>query len=158
AEATESAKVAFDEAGKARRSEAQAVQARRAAREGQWRSMLNEAQALSLTRWPGQRFAAPAKLPAALVLAREQGLTAADRLAFRNVALGCLTLPDVQELKVWKAFPDRAGWRWSWDFDAALATFAYSDGQGNVTVQRVAGGQPLATIPGKGTRQDVRLS
>src|SRR5262249_61212524 len=86
-----------------RAKEAEANKSGREAREGQWRSMLNEARALSLTRRPGQCFGALARLREALALAREEGLTEADQLAFRNVAIACFALPDVETVRSWPA-------------------------------------------------------
>jgi serine/threonine protein kinase/WD40 repeat protein/Tfp pilus assembly protein PilF len=128
------------------------------AREQLWRSKLAQARAQSLARRPGQRVEALATLREALAVARETGLTDKDRLAFRNVAIGCLTLPDLVEEKVWEALPDRVHSSLPWNIDAELKTYARSDARGTVTVHRIADDRCLATIAGPGEGIYVRLS
>jgi hypothetical protein len=142
---------------RAQGAEAEARQAEADAREQLWRSKLAEARSRSLTRRPGQRVEALATLREALAIARETGLSDKDRLAFRNVAIGCLTLPDVVEEKVWEGLPGRSH-SVSWSFDAELKTYARSDPHGTVTMHRVADDRCLATIAGPGERVAVVLS
>jgi len=74
-------------------------QARQAEREGKrklFASYVSEADAIRMSRRPGQRFGSLRRIRDALEVAREVGLSETDRLRLRNIALAALCLPDIE--------------------------------------------------------------
>jgi prepilin-type N-terminal cleavage/methylation domain-containing protein len=69
-------------------------------------SYLAEADAKRMSRRPGQRFGALARIHDAMELAREVGLTDETRLRARNIAIAALCLPDLQPGREWSVGDD----------------------------------------------------
>jgi serine/threonine protein kinase len=84
-------------------------QAREAEREGKrklFESYVSEADATRISGQVGQRFGTLGRISDALALSQEIGLTDADRLRLRNIAIAALCLPDAETGLEWPAGPD----------------------------------------------------
>jgi serine/threonine protein kinase len=85
-------------------------EAREAQREGKrqlFASYASEADAIRMSRRPGQRFGALDRIRKALKVGSEIGLSDEDRVRLRNIAVAALCLPDVEPELEWPAGPDK---------------------------------------------------
>src|SRR5262249_4009991 len=83
-------------------------EAREAQHEGKrklFESYVSEADAVRMSRRPGQRFGALRRVRDALAVAEEVGLRDEDRVRLRNIAVAALCLPDVEPGLEWAAGP-----------------------------------------------------
>ena len=114
-------------------------QARRAelgAVEKLWQSYLDRARANRLSGRAGQRFDSLESL------ARAAEIRPAPEL--RDEAIACLALADLRIVREWDGYPDL---NTGVDFDARLERYARSDGDGNVSVRRVADDSEILRLP-----------
>jgi serine/threonine protein kinase/WD40 repeat protein len=107
-------------------------------------ALVAKARGTRLSRRPGQRFDSLATLDQATRLARELNLPEQDFLDLRNEVIACLALPDLGVAKEWDGWPDGTT---HLTFDARLERYARTDGQGNVTVRRVADDAEICHFP-----------
>jgi WD40 repeat protein/tetratricopeptide (TPR) repeat protein len=85
-------------------------QAQSAEREGKHKlleSYISEADAKRMSGRSGQRFGALRRIRDALALSQEIGLSDADKLRLRNIAIAALCLPDAEVGPEWPAGPDQ---------------------------------------------------
>jgi WD40 repeat protein len=124
---------------------------RKAQREIKIRSHLNQARALRYSGEVGQRFKSLEELAKAAQLEPSPEL----RLELRNEAVAALALPDLRQFKILSDWPlaRRAV------PDANFERYARVDGQGNVSVRRLADDREIVAIPASGTaiNRDVGL-
>jgi WD40 repeat protein/serine/threonine protein kinase len=114
--------------------------ARDAEQEATAKSHLAEARAHRWSGRVGQRFKSLEELAAA---ARVR-----PTLELRNEAIACLALTDLRLARSWDGTP--AGTT-CLTFDAAFERYARSDGQGNISVRRVADDRELVSLTGPGS-------
>src|SRR5439155_782510 len=139
---------------RAEKAEQAEKDARRDARDKLCRSYRAEANARRLSGRPGQRFESLEAMRKAVALARDLELPAERFAEFRDCAIACLALPDVEVVKEWNGYPGGSDWV---DFDPALAHYARSDLRGNVSIRRVADDAEIASLPGSGNRVGLRF-
>ncbi len=92
------------------RADASAVQAqqdRDVARRKLIDSYLSEADAIRMSRRPGQRFGALRRIRDALGVGAEIGLHEDEKVRARNIAIAALCLPDLEPGPQWSSGPDR---------------------------------------------------
>ena len=112
-----------------------ALRAESQTQEKLFESRISEAQALSLSRRPGQRFQSLALLDEAGQLARSLGLPGTRLDAVRSSALAALALPDLYREKRQLGSLEGAAYV---DVDDGLTIYARTDRNGNCTVRRLA--------------------
>ncbi|HKI37161.1 MAG TPA: protein kinase [Gemmataceae bacterium] len=84
--------------------------ARAAEHEGKrklFESYVSEADAIRMSRRPGQRFGTLRRVRDALDVGREIGLRDEDKVRLRNIAVAALCLPDMEPGLEWPAGPDK---------------------------------------------------
>jgi serine/threonine protein kinase/WD40 repeat protein len=114
-------------------------------------SHLSEATARRRSGAGGQRFQCLDEIRQAL-----QWKPSDDwRRKLRIEAIGALALPDLYMARHWAGFPPGTA---TVDFDDRLEIYARTDEQGNCTIGRVAGDQPIAVLRGWGQATNPRLS
>jgi serine/threonine protein kinase/WD40 repeat protein len=116
-----------------------ALDAKREATEKLWDSYLAHARASRWSGRPGRRFDG--------LEALRQAAAIRPDLRLRNEAIALLALPDMRITKDLALPADTSGI----SLDPAFALFARSDGQGNLSVHRVADDGEVARLPGPGT-------
>jgi WD40 repeat protein/serine/threonine protein kinase/Flp pilus assembly protein TadD len=109
-----------------------------------YRSLVQQARASRRSRGIGQRLDSLATLEQATRLARQLRLPEQDFLELRNEVIACLALPDVRVAREWDGWPDGTN---QVHFDDQLERYARVDGQGNVTVRRVADDAEICHFP-----------
>jgi eukaryotic-like serine/threonine-protein kinase len=139
AEQRDVAKKGWDEADRRRVT---AEQSTRQAKRSLYEARLAQARAGRRSGRVGQRFESLKAIREAARLARELKLGESARMDLRNEAIACLALCDVQPLKTWEVQLHQ------WPaFDANSTHNATTDGDGNVSVRRVADDRELALLP-----------
>jgi WD40 repeat protein/Flp pilus assembly protein TadD len=157
-------------------------QAKDAERDGKHKlfaSYASEVNANRFSRRPGQRFASLEAIRKAKALLPELGLSAEEedqrRQQLRNLAIACLTLPDVRLVKEWEGWPQGSVWPpmpwmdkgWEgWPHDGGVSLwvddrmerYARSDQQGSVSVRRVADDQEVYHLAGDGKPVGILLA
>ncbi len=97
---------AVDARKNAKQAENDRDKALKAEREGKrklFESNISEANAIRMSRMQGQRFGALKRIRDALEIGREIGMTDADKLRLRNIAVAALCLPDLEKGTTWAA-------------------------------------------------------
>jgi eukaryotic-like serine/threonine-protein kinase len=121
--------------------------ARRDVDEQLLQSYLDQVRASRHTGRMGQRFASLEAAAKAAGLARSLGLPAGRVLELRNEAIPSLALADLRVLAQWRTETPAIFYP---SFDPQLVHYACSDGDGNVTLRRVADHEVVARLPGPG--------
>jgi serine/threonine protein kinase len=134
---------------------AESEQHRKEADKNLWDAYLAQARAGRMSRRVGQRTDSLEAIRKARALPLPDGHSL-DEL--RNEAASCLVLPDLRPV------PDARPWTWAKSgaagrhvIDARHDRYAVADGQGNVTVRRVADDEELWNLSGYGTPSDTFL-
>ncbi len=130
------------------REKDQALGEHRRAKHRLLEARLAQARASRHGRQAGQRFDSWKALAEASALARELGLGEEQLLQLRDEAVACLALSDLRPVREWQGWPP--GSSSGLAFDGGLRHYARSDGQGNVSVRRVADDRELVPLPGDG--------
>jgi WD40 repeat protein/tetratricopeptide (TPR) repeat protein/tRNA A-37 threonylcarbamoyl transferase component Bud32 len=121
-------------------------------RERLFEALTERAKAGRFSRRVGQRFGSLDAITEAVRLGRELDLPTERFDELRNLAVACLALPDIRLVKEWDGWPE-GSYGLACDDDVRL--YARGDGQGRVSVRRVADDGEVALLPGDGGR--VRL-
>jgi serine/threonine protein kinase/WD40 repeat protein/tetratricopeptide (TPR) repeat protein len=112
---------------------------------------VTEAKYRRYTHRQGQRFDSLKAIRKALRLLPDLDLSQQEkeeqRQLLRDLAIACLTLPDVHTVKEWEGWPKGSHGR---DLDDRGELYARSDSQGNVTVRRIADDHEVLRVPGDG--------
>jgi eukaryotic-like serine/threonine-protein kinase len=112
-----------------------------------FQAKLEQAKASRRSRTIGQRFESWRAVTEAADLARELKMREEHLAELRDEAIACLALADLRPARApWEGLP--AGSSAGVAFDEDLERYARSDGQGNVSVRRVADDVELARLPG----------
>src|SRR5205823_4737348 len=120
-----------------------------------WRGHLLDARASRLSRAPGQRFTALASLRQAVAIARDRGMPPARFDEMRTEAIAALALPDLYVERWWDGWPKGTQ---GLSFASDLETYARTEGDGTVSVRRVADDAELHHLPALGGPAIVQLS
>jgi serine/threonine protein kinase/WD40 repeat protein len=108
---------------------------------------LAEARASRLSRRVGQRFDSLEALREAVQLAKSLQMGSDQLYQLRTEAIACLALPDLRPVQnEWEGWPAGSSGEIGWDVN--LEHYARSDGEGNISVRRVADDKQLALLPG----------
>jgi WD40 repeat protein len=123
---------------------------------------LSYAQANRRSGEAGRRFASLQALGEAAPLGRALGLGHNALLALRNEAIACLALVDLRLDHKWEGYPPGSTLT-GIAFDSEKERYARVDGNGHITVRRLADNQELVTIrdtqaPANGRQPDWRMS
>jgi WD40 repeat protein len=146
-------------ASRLRREALRAEAAEGDALEKLYQSSVARARAGHFSRRVGQRFDSLKAIREAASLLPRLGLEEKEvqrrRAELRNLAVACLALPDVRLVKEWEGWPNGSH---HLDFDGEARHCARSDGQGNVSVRRLADDEEVARLEGNGRPARFRLS
>src|SRR5262249_12988723 len=116
-----------------------------------YQGYITEAKYRRYSRRQGQRFDSLEAIRKAIRLLPELDLSDREReeqrQLLRDLAISCLTLPDVRTVKEWQGWPEGSC---CLDLDAQAELYARSDQQGNVTVRRVADDDEVLRLDGDG--------
>jgi serine/threonine protein kinase/WD40 repeat protein len=135
-----------DALGQAQEDRDKAREAERERKKQLFESLVAEAKAQRFSGRLGQRFGTLKSIHKAAALARELGMPAATFDELRNLAISALALPDLHLIKEWDGWP--VGSR-GIVFDDTLKRYARLDGEGNITVRRVADDVEIARRTGE---------
>jgi tRNA A-37 threonylcarbamoyl transferase component Bud32/WD40 repeat protein len=120
-----------------------------------WRGHLLDARASHLSRASGQRFAALASLRQAVTIARDRGMPPERFDEMRSEAIAALALPDLYVERWWDGWPKGTqGLSFAGDQDI----YARAEGDGTVSVRRVADDREFRRLPALGGPICVLLS
>jgi serine/threonine protein kinase/WD40 repeat protein/tetratricopeptide (TPR) repeat protein len=116
-----------------------------------YQGFVTEATYRRYSRRQGQRFDSLEAIRQALRLLPELDLSDADkekqRDTLRDLAISCLTLPDVRVAKEWDGWPEGSN---GLAFDERQELYARADKQGNITIRRLADDREVYAIAGDG--------
>ncbi len=114
-------------------------------------SYVSEVNANRFSRRLGQRFGSLEVIRKAKALLPELGLAGEEeeqrRQQLRNLAIACLTLPDVRLVREWEGWPQGST---GISVDDRMERYARSDQQGNISVRRIADDREVYRLAGDG--------
>jgi WD40 repeat protein len=123
-------------------------QAESRAGEELWQSLLARARAGRFSRRAGQRFASLDALAQAARMATDRRMPAERIDKLRNESIAAMALPDIRT-RTWPGWP--AGSH-GLSVNGARGLYARSDVRGNVSVRRIEGDAPVASLRGDGSK------
>jgi serine/threonine protein kinase/WD40 repeat protein/tetratricopeptide (TPR) repeat protein len=116
-----------------------------------YQGFVTEAKYRRYSRQQGQRFASLDAIRQALRLLPELDIgdqeREKERDTLRDLAISCLTLPDVRVAKEWEGWPEGSN---GLDYDDRMELYSRSDKQGNITVRRIVDDQQVLRLEGDG--------